>query len=67
MAFFSGCLCTAAVAGAVWLLRRLCGHGVDKPGRTRRRYAQTWAETRNFLRYDGTEMPAEQSKKGGTL
>lgn len=66
MGFTAGFACGAAATSAVWLLWRLLkGCGAEKPGgrQLRSRYAQNWAETRNFLCYDGTVMPVGKHKK----
>ncbi len=64
--FLEGFLCGIGGTAVVWLTVWLVRHGVEKPGGCRRRYAQTWAETRNFLCYDGSVMPVVKAKKEET-
>lgn len=64
MSFMMGFLCGAAAVAAVGLARRGMRRGVAKPGvGLRRGCAQIRAENRNFLRYDGTEMPVSKQRK----
>ncbi|MBQ8682928.1 MAG: hypothetical protein IJ518_00245 [Clostridia bacterium] len=62
MAFWIGWFCGLATAALGLLWRWLRRTGVEKPV-AKRRYAQTWQETRNFLYYDGTVMPVSKHKK----
>lgn len=61
MAFFIGVLFGIGVALAVRALYLACLPlpGVEKPGRiTATQKGKQWEQTRNFLYYDGTEMPS---------
>ncbi|MBQ1950689.1 MAG: hypothetical protein II363_03730 [Clostridia bacterium] len=74
MAFWIGWLCglgTAALHCFLW--RRLLYHAKPVPavqptnqstaGTQLAEEAHAWAQTRNFLRYDGTEMPVIKQYK----
>ena len=55
MWFVLGALC--GVAGCVVLCRKRHSADVEKSETSQRVTAKGWAETRNFLYYDGTVMP----------
>lgn len=74
MAFWIGWLCGLGTAVLHWLLWRRCLRRVKPAPPTpsicssvdgARPIADTpvWAQTRNFLRYDGTEMPVIKQYK----
>ncbi len=73
MLFFIGWLCGLGSLPAHrllrrWVIRRRLCHGVEKPGRTQpgRLTRGAWEQTRNFLYYDGTEMPVSKRVKEDT-
>lgn len=55
MWFVLGLLC-GAVLGLCLRKKKSCG-GAKTPKTARRAPSPNWVETRNFLYYDGTEMP----------
>ena len=55
MWFVLGVLC-GAVLGLCLRKKKIRG-GVSRPPTARREPLQNWVETRNFLYYDGTQMP----------
>ena len=55
MWFVLGLLCGAALG--LCLGKKKGRDGVKTPKTARRMPPQDWVETRNFLYYDGTEMP----------
>ena len=55
MWFLLGVVCGAAMA-FVWRKRKR-RHSVQTPKAASREPLQNWVETRNFLYYDGTQMP----------
>ena len=55
MWFILGVLCGAVLG--LCLRKKKSRGGVSAPQTARREPLQNWVETRNFLYYDGTEMP----------
>ena len=56
MWFLLGALCGAAVCAAVWRRAERVAD-VEKSPRPVETDGTEWVQTRNFLYYDGTEMP----------
>ena len=61
MWFVLGLLCGVAVAWCVLDRKRLSD--VEKSEVTPQKPPKSWVETRNFLYYDGTEMPVVKEEK----
>ena len=57
MWFLLGVLCGAVIGGAVAMSRKGKAADVEKSVRSATEAGKTWAQTRNFLYYDGTRMP----------